>query len=336
MKPSVVGLHEPAYQNLVATESDELALVMDAHGETMERFLTTHEEIMRLYFEEAELDGAPAAAAPSTDTTTGFAELGPLLGTALAWSPGETLVARRTFDPAEDVYLRDHALGRDISATDPDLSALMVMPLTMSLEILAEAADALVPSMRVVGLRDVRAFRWLAWEDEPRTLEVVAKRLPAEGGHERVHVTLSDVTETSAESAGAAELAGGRGDRAARRRDYPEAPPASRRASSSRRRRGGRPEELYTSEMFHGPSWQGVRAITTTGPDGTTARLEVLPFGRMLRSTAEPAVRARSGRARRGRAGDRILDGRAARDRQGDLPLPPGGSRRLRASASDG
>ena len=48
------------------------------------------------------------------------------------------------------------------------------------------------------------------------------------------------------------------------------------------------PEELYTSEMFHGPSWQGVRAITSTGPDGTTARLEVLPFRRMLRTNPSP------------------------------------------------
>jgi acyl transferase domain-containing protein/phosphopantetheinyl transferase len=285
VQASVVGTHEPVYQNLVATESDELALVMDAHSETMERFLTTHEEIMRLYFEEAELDGAPAAAAPSADTTTGFAELGPLLGTALAWSPGETLVARRTFDPAEDVYLRDHALGRDISATDPDLSALMVMPLTMSLEILAEAGSALVPSMRVVGLRDVRAFRWLAWEEEPRTLEVVARRLPREGAHERVHVTLTDVTEASSEtgapSSPAAEaivlLAA----------EYPEAPAPVARLERQAPSRWA-PEELYTSEMFHGPSWQGVRAIATTGPDGTTARLEVLPFGRMLRSTPSP------------------------------------------------
>ena len=285
VKTSAVGLHEPAYQSLVATESDELSLVMDAHGETMERFLTTHEEIMRLYLEEAELDGAPVAVAPAVNASPGLGDLGPLLGTPVEWSPGETLVARRTFDPAEDVYLRDHALGRDISATDPDLPALMVMPLTMSLEILAEAADALVPSMRVVGLRDVRAFRWLAWDEEPRTLEVVAKRLSAEGGHERVHVALTDLPEAStdpgAPSSPAAEaivlLAAA----------YPEPPSQAPRPEQQAPSRW-LPRELYTSEMFHGPSWQGVRAITTTGPDGTAARLEVLPFGRMLRSNPAP------------------------------------------------
>ena len=50
-----------------------------------------------------------------------------------------------TVDPAEDRYLRDHTLGRASRAPTRRSPALALMPLTMSLEILAEAAAALVP-----------------------------------------------------------------------------------------------------------------------------------------------------------------------------------------------
>ncbi len=189
------------------------------------------------------------------------ASAGPLLGTVVAWTAGESLVARRVFDPDEDLYLRDHALGRAVSTTDPTLSALMVMPLTMSLEILAEAAAVLVPGPRVTGLRDVRAHRWLAWDDEPRTLEVRADRLPRSGLEDRVHVKLydhadepvnGDTPKTPAVEA-IVVLADG----------YPD-PPASRPANLERPSRWT-PDSLYADEMFHGPCWQGVRAITQTG-----------------------------------------------------------------------
>ena len=126
---------------------------MDAHVATMERFLTTQEQIMQLYLAEAELDGRRRYARA--------ARLGRCWARSSAGPPGELLVARRLFDPAEDLYLRDHALGRAVSTIDPELSALMVMPLTMSLEILAEAAAFLVPG-RVVTRSSRRSRSALA------------------------------------------------------------------------------------------------------------------------------------------------------------------------------
>ena len=48
------------------------------------------------------------------------------------------------------------------------------------------------------------------------------------------------------------------------------------------------PEMLYTEEMFHGPSWQGVAAIEQTGPSGAVARLSVLPHDAFFRDGFEP------------------------------------------------
>ncbi len=116
----------------------------------------------------------------------------PLLGSVVSHEPGQQLVTRRRFDLAEDLYLRDHTLGHAVSDFDPELQALAVMPLAMSLEILAEAAAALLPGRTVVALRDVRANRWLAWDDRPQTLQVTARRLPI---GEQVAVQIRNLTE---------------------------------------------------------------------------------------------------------------------------------------------
>ena len=41
------------------------------------------------------------------------------------------------------------------------------MPLAMSIEILAEAASCLLPGRTVIGMRDLRAHRWLAFQETP-------------------------------------------------------------------------------------------------------------------------------------------------------------------------
>ena len=40
----------------------------------------------------------------------------------------------------EDIFLLDHTVGKWVSVTDAKLYGLPVMPLTMSMEIMAEAA----------------------------------------------------------------------------------------------------------------------------------------------------------------------------------------------------
>src|SRR5262249_8287437 len=100
----------------------------------------------------------------------------PMLSEVVDLVPGEELVARGALDPAEDVYLRDHTLGRHVSDADPDLTALAVLPLTMSLEILAEGAAALFPGRLVIQIRDVRAHRWIDFAGGPQLLEVTVRR----------------------------------------------------------------------------------------------------------------------------------------------------------------
>jgi phosphopantetheinyl transferase (holo-ACP synthase) len=254
----------------LADGDDEAAAVMDEHLQTMAQFLDAGEQIMRAY-----LGGAAPVVLEEAHP--------PLLGTIVASQPGLELVAQRVFDPAEDRYLLAHTLGRTVSRTDPDLHALALMPLAMSLEILAEGAAALVPGATVVSLREVRAHRWLAWGEEPQTLEVEARRLASNDGSVRVHALLREVAEGGAAGAPAVEA-----EVVLDQGFPPPPPPLAVDLGEGRPSRVG-PPELYDEVMFHGDCWRAVRAVDIVAPGAAHARLEVLPRTGLMRGTPAPA-----------------------------------------------
>ena len=227
-----------------ATRDERLEEAMEAHLATMERFLAAHGEVMQAYL-------APFAAPASP----------PPLGLVVARSDTE-LVALRTFDPADDPALDDHRLG----------GALAVVPLTLTLALLAEAAAEVVGDLPVVGLRDVRAHRWIAIEDVPPTVELSARRVGERDGQIRVEVQARIVdpppngsTPSSPEVEATVLLAA----------VHPPAPAALGPPADATPSRLA-PDRLYREAMFHGPRWRAVRSIDAIGPRGIRARLEVL------------------------------------------------------------
>ncbi|HLI52213.1 MAG TPA: acyltransferase domain-containing protein, partial [Thermomicrobiaceae bacterium] len=287
------GDYVPAYDRMV--EPVEAGSAIDDYFETMEHFLEIQRAVMSGYLSTDDGRGngwhpIPTALDSSQSTTLAETELGsryPLLGDIVYESPGEALVSRRVFDPNVDRYLLDHTLGRSVSSIDPELRALALMPLTMSLEIVAEAASRLVPEWFVVGFRAVNAHRWIAWEDEPRTLEISARLVAVDERQAQVRVALSDLgaigTRSSGEVAPVVEAIVLLSDA------YPEAPDASLvgpldGAGPSRWRR----EQLYSEVMFHGPSWQGVTKIDRTSEGGCSATLRTLPVDGFLAGCPEP------------------------------------------------
>jgi acyl transferase domain-containing protein len=98
--------------------------------------------------------------------------------------PGEELVASAVLDLGEDLFLRDHALGRGVSTSDPELTGLAVVPLTMGMEMLAEAARALAAdaNRKVIGMRDVRAYRWMMLDGGELSIKIAARRVESPVG----------------------------------------------------------------------------------------------------------------------------------------------------------
>ncbi len=212
-----------------------------------------------------------------------------MLGQLLQYVPGSEVVARRLLHLDEDLYAHDHALGGgEVSRVDPDQHGSPVLPMTFSLETMAEAAQVLFPDLKVIGLENVRLHRWIAFlEGAPTVLEIRANLLPPgeEDSLIRVSAAILDCghsvedPETPRRTVEATVLLAP---------EYPTAPAGSIELANPRPCRITR-EYLYRN-MFHGPMFRGVETtdrVTDREIEGT-----VLVPGRQkwFRSTAEPAL----------------------------------------------
>lgn len=242
---------------------------MLAYVETMEKFLAAQREVMLGLFT------TPSHSYPAEADY-------PLLGTIIEHEPGRRLVARRVFDLNEDLFLRDHTLGVDVSREDPDLPALSIMPLTMSLAMCAEAAQALMPELRVVALQDVQAARWISLEQDRVTVVATAER-DGEAGEIRVVLREEDLSDPRAAYRPPSVQATAR-----MAAEYPPAPPMPAIALKHERPAKWSGSEIYPDRLFHRSRLQGIRAIHRWAEEGLTGSLEVLPRDDLFASTPNP------------------------------------------------
>jgi phosphopantetheine--protein transferase-like protein len=186
----------------------------------------------------------------------------------------------RRFDLDEDRLFQQHTLGRQVSASDLELLALPVVPLTVTMELLAETGALLKPGQVLIGMRDVRASRWITLENVGTTLELSAC----------ASVAVADQVDVSARERRSDGSTGPVLAEATLRfaAAYPAPPESSPFTLRNERPSGWKTEQLYQEGMFHGPCFQAVRAVDRYGDDGTVARLEVLPRDGLLRSNAVP------------------------------------------------
>ncbi|MGD8834293.1 MAG: beta-ketoacyl synthase N-terminal-like domain-containing protein [Desulfobacteraceae bacterium] len=214
----------------------------------------------------------------------------PMIDEITSWSSGDRLEAICRVELDDGRYLKDHTLGGKVSTCDDTLQALPVIPLTLSVEIIAEAGALLMPGKRLVGFRDIRAYRWIAVEDASTTLQVTARKVSGNNSGE-VRVQIINLEEN--QSSSAKPSIEGTAIFADEYPDQPDVPEFSLRASRPSR---WTPERLYSQAMFHGPCWQGVSSIDQWGEDGCLATLKVLPAteffgnGKPTNFTTDPIV----------------------------------------------
>lgn len=253
---------------------------MQAYLATMDRFLDIQRSIM-----DTSQPGGGQLPAPTDERRF------PLLGSVVSLVEGEELVAIRRLDLDEDLYLHDHTFGRQVSVTDESLLALAVVPFTVSIEMLAQAAAALCPGQVVVGMRDVRGHQWIGLDDGHATMRLVARRDPTGGGRE-VKVELQRLDDEAATAASSNQI--GTlvfegvvcfGD------SYPIPPAVTPLTLTAEQPYAQSAAALYASgRMFHGPRFQGVVSLARWGEDGTEATLETLPTHELFASTPTPAL----------------------------------------------
>ena len=285
-----------------AVLADARLTMVQSHFSLMNEFLAsqarTMERLTGAASGRAGMPAAPAAAAPAAPSPGPVAELeGPLLGNVVEQS-ATRLVAERHLDVGRDAFLRDHTFGSDPSEFDPGLMGLPVVPFTVSMELVAEAADKLAgPQSKVIGLHNMRGLRWLALDNGALTLTTEAE-LSADRREAKVRVFAGERgSRTPADIAfeGVARLA----------MDYPAAPalepfdigrPQPVNYAADTLYGETRPENAHRATLFHGPAFQAVTGIRRVGSGGLEADMSVLPatpFGVDHRRTVlqiDPAV----------------------------------------------
>lgn len=197
--------------------------------------------------------GLPAPAAHGADTS------GALISRVLV-REAEAATAEFDFDLSRQRFLRHHVLyARSVSDLDPDLMALPVSPLSVSLEMLVQVSALLAePSLLVVALENVQAFNWVAVDAGTRTIRLQARRTATPGrvqawleDEEGQRLVQGDVLFADAPPADGGLVAPLRAPRAPLWDDA----------------------DLYTTGMFHGPLFHSVASLLAFDETGMDLRL---------------------------------------------------------------
>ena len=204
-------------------------------------------------------------------------------GEVVEWVPGERFVGKRQLDGSTDPMATEHTLGgRRISAVDPGLLGLPVVPFTVMVEYLAQAASVLEPGKVVVGFRDVQANRWISYESEPSTLEFQATRHRDQPGQVLVRIWDRGVPSKSAARSAKNDRPSVEGVvlLADRRPDSPQPWPYDPGDAGPCRFEA---QELYDDQwLFHGPPLQALKRVGLSSPTAIEGSLVVLPRRALL------------------------------------------------------
>ena len=225
-----------------ADESPAIDAVMHRYLDLMQDFVRGQSEVL------ASTLGSGNPANPAE----------PFLDRVIARGPG-WIECECRLSVASDRFLRHHVLSGPVSELDPELLGLAVVPLTVSLEMMAEVAHRLVGGGSLLSIEDVRAYQWLALDAEETEISLRAEhRDPAEQGRAHALILASGTPVIEADFRF--------GDALGRTTEPVDALP------------DGEPyrwtdDDLYAHGMFHGPLFQTVAHVRRWSPEGIDAEL---------------------------------------------------------------
>jgi malonyl CoA-acyl carrier protein transacylase/phosphopantetheinyl transferase (holo-ACP synthase) len=203
----------------------------------------------------------------------------PFKGKTLHLVPGKEITVVRSLDLEEDLYLKHHTLGGNVSQVDPELLALPVLPFTMALEMMAEIASQLFAKKVLLRMKDLRTHNWIILEGQRLWLEINAKAAP-DLPEAHVQLLVSDSSQTHPQLAVEGVFLFGDG--------YPEAPAIEAFQLQQESTGSMAPEHFYPSALYHGPSFQSVSTLNRYGINGVEAALRIPPQNRLFRSISNP------------------------------------------------
>jgi len=195
--------------------------------------------------------------------------------------PGSEIETVLILDLRDDPIAEHHTLGgRKVSALDPSLRGLPVLPFAVMAEISAQVAALVVsPGLVLTTLVQARAHKWVRYEEVPIQLEIRGRTVRS-AGDERVWVGIFNRGPGGANEAArpvfeaiavfAASL---------------PVPPAAAPWSLARPQASRfTAESLYGEQwLFHGPPFQALVRVGEYSEDGMDGTLRVLPWEPLFR-----------------------------------------------------
>lgn len=193
---------------------------------------------------------------------------------------GQELRIERILEGDTDRYIHDH-LFVYCPPKDPR-DCLPIVPMTMSLEFIAEAAALLCPGLGIIGYENVKAMRWIGLEDKHRTVLFIEARLAEVDeatGERRVDVLIT----YDDKRAFSGRVVFGAAYRQELQLDWPDLSAEP-----------GWPipaDEIYSQRrMFHGPSFHVVTGLDRFSNPVASGTLRVLPKDQLFAGLSEPAL----------------------------------------------
>jgi malonyl CoA-acyl carrier protein transacylase/phosphopantetheinyl transferase len=263
--PHVVEAMPPMRAPLVSPR----AQILESFFQNTTRMLDAEREVMTAFL-TSRAPRRPSAPSDTPAPLEAFSLLAsnlPFVRDLVSIVPGREVKVQCEIDLSEDLFLRQHTLAGKISSIDDGLVGLPVIPLTVSMEILAEVASLLAPGRVVIGMKDVRASRWLVVERERLALEITAQS--TDGGKEvRVALRESPADDTAGRREAEPAVTG----TVLLAPAYPPVPTFVPLELSNGRASKWQAGRMYEGTgMFHGPLFQVVSGMDYTGADGAQA-----------------------------------------------------------------
>jgi acyl transferase domain-containing protein/phosphopantetheinyl transferase (holo-ACP synthase) len=171
----------------------------------------------------------------------------PFLGEIQSITPGKELESRLLLDLRRHPFLNHHALLNIPNDLKPIEERLATLPLTFEIEILSEAAEALMPGFLVTACHSMEAMRWVSLESSA-TLELTVRAKAVADGEVEVELYASGHNTPAF--------------RGRARMGVSLPPPPQPLAQVYEQRCPHTPSEFYAQgPFFHGPMFQLLRTF---------------------------------------------------------------------------
>ncbi|MBD3181836.1 acyltransferase domain-containing protein [Candidatus Poribacteria bacterium] len=260
---------------------EESDFILSEYMKTMEQFLEVQEHVMQAFLDGNENNEFDATSESDQERSAVY----PFIGEVISHTPGQEITILKKIDLDEEIFLLDHTIGGQMSV-DETLTVPPIIPLTFSMEIMAEIAALLQPGKILTGMKNVQATQWIMIEEnEPVFLEISAKKQPSKDNEFKTQIrnlgvdpgvdlsTIPVVTEGVMVFSDEYEIP---------EQPYEFSPDEI-----------GEPKitanQLYEDRyVFHGPKFQGVKSIDKYSSKGIEATFESLSTQNFFRSIPNP------------------------------------------------